>query len=153
MTRTYNISAHTCSTDLGSLVDCGANGGVAGADVRVISPNDDGRTVHVNGIDDHQITDLPIATYGGVVQSQRGEVIVILHQYAYHGKGKTIHSSGQLEWYKSDVNDKSLKVPGGKQTITTIDGYVHPLDIKHGLPYLQIRLYTDTEWDTLPHVL
>ena len=69
------------------------------------------------------------------------------------GSGKTIHSSGQLEWYKNDVNDKSLKLPGGLQRITTHDGYVHPLDIKNGLPYISIRPYTDHEYDTLPHVI
>ena len=75
-----------------------------------------------------------------------------MYQYAYLGEGTTIHSSGQLEMFKNDVNDKSLKVSGGLQRIKTQDGYVHPLDIKNGLPYIPIRPYTDAEWDTLPHV-
>jgi hypothetical protein len=80
-------------------------------------------------------------------------VIAILHQYVYTGKGKTIHSCGQLEWYKNDVDDKSIKVPGGLQRIQTNDGYAIPINVKEGLPYVQIRPYTDKEWDTLPHVI
>jgi hypothetical protein len=62
------------------------------------------------------------------VKLQRGEVITVMNQYAYTGKGKTIHSSGQLEWYKQEVDDKSIKV-GGKQRIKTLDGYVIPLNV------------------------
>jgi hypothetical protein len=50
------------------------------------------------------------------------------------------------------VDDKSIKV-GGKQHIKTLDGYVIPLDIKSGLPYVKMRPYTDEEWDSLPHVV
>jgi hypothetical protein len=68
------------------------------------------------------------------------------------GKGKTIHSSGQLEWVKQEVDDKFIKV-GGKHRIKTLDGYVIPLDIKSGLPYIKMQPYTDKEWDSLPHVI
>ena len=61
-----------------------------------------------------------------------------------------IHSSGQLEWFKNDVNDRSLKVEGGLQHIITNDGYVLPINIKDGLPYTPLHPYTDLEWDTLP---
>jgi hypothetical protein len=91
-------------------------------------------------------------TDGAVVKTQCGEVSVILHQYAYTGKGKTIYSSGQLEWYKQEVDDKPIKV-GGKQCIKTLGGYVIPLDVKSGLPYVKMRLYTNKEWDSLPHVV
>ena len=148
---TYNISAAKSSMQC-SLVDRGANGGLAGSDVRIVHPHANPRLVDVSGIDSHKVTDLPIVTVGGVVPSQRGDVIAIMHQYAYLGEGKTIHSSGQLEMFKNDVNDKSLKVSGGLQRIKTQDGYVHPLDIKNGLPYIPMRPYTDKEWDTLPHV-
>jgi len=145
----YRASSHH-HVRSGALVDRGANGGIAGGDVRVI--NRTGRQVDVQGIDNHQIVDIPIVTAGAVVKTQRGEVIIILHQYAYTGKGKTIHSSGQMEWHKQLVDDKSLKV-GGKQQIRTLDGYIIPLDIKSGLPYVRMRPYTDDEWDTLPHVI
>ena len=147
---TYSISNHsTISQD--SLVDRGANGGIAGDDVRVIEKVPD-RFVNVRGIDNHEITEIPIVTAGGVTRTQHGEVIVIMHQYAWHGKGRTIHSSGQLEHFQNKVDDRSYKV-GGYQRIKTLDGYTIPLDIKSGLPYMKLRPYTDDEWDALPHVL
>jgi hypothetical protein len=130
----YWASSHR-QVRTGALIDRGANGGIAGDDVRII--NRTGRQVDVQGIDNHQIVDIPIVTAEAIVKTQCGEVINILHQYAYTGKGKTIHSSGQLEWYKQEVDDKSIKV-GGKQHIKTLDGYVIPLDVKSGL-YLMSR--------------
>jgi hypothetical protein len=76
-----------------------------------------------------------------------------MHQYVYTGKGKTIHSSGQLEFFKQDVNDRSLKVRGGLQKIQTLDGYCISLNIRNGLPYMTMRPYTDREWDLLPHII
>jgi hypothetical protein len=144
----YTVSAHK-STSHQSLVDRGANGGVAGADVRVIFRTQ--RTVDIRGIDNHQVTNIDIGTVGGVITTQKGSVIAIFQQYALLGKGHSIHSPCQLEWYKNDVNDKSILV-GGLQRIKTLDGYVIPLAIKDGLPRLDIRPYTDKEWDVLPHV-
>ena len=148
----YSVSAH-CSADFGSLADRGANGGLAGSDVRIISRSESPRQVDVSGIDNHQLTNLPIVSVGGVVQSQRGPVIAIMHQYAYTGQGKTIHSSAQLEHFRNQVHDKSLKVEGGLQCIQTVDGYVHLLTFRQGLPYIPIRPYTDEEWERLPHVV
>ncbi len=99
----YRVSAHSQSQSR-SLVDRGANGGIAGDDVRVISRSH--RTVDIQGIDNHQVTDKPIVTAGGVVNTHKGEAIAILHQYAHVGKGNSIHSSGQLEHFKNDVNDQ-----------------------------------------------
>ena len=147
----YRVSQHHTESK-GALVDRGANGGVVGDDVRVVAIADQ-PPVNVQGISNHQITDLKIVTAAGVVPSQHGEVIAIFHQYAYNGQGKTIHSSLQLEEYGLDVNEKSIKVPGGLQRIKTPDGYTHPLKIKDGLAYITIRPYTDEEWDSLPHVV
>ena len=49
-----------------------------------------------------------------------------MNEYAHYGKGHTIHSSGQIEWNKNQVDDKSLKV-GGSQFITLFDGDSLPL--------------------------
>ena len=43
-----------------------------------------------------------------------------MNEYAYYGKEHTIHSSGQIEWHKNTVDDKSVKV-GGTQWINTLD--------------------------------
>jgi hypothetical protein len=127
MARTiYSTPAHR-SIRRGALVDRGANGGIAGDDVRGI--NRTHRQVDVQGIDNHQIVDIPIATVGAVVKTQHGDVIAIMHQYAYTGKGKTIYSSGQLKWFRQDVNDRSMKVKGGPQCIKTVEGYCIPINI------------------------
>ena len=147
---TYTVGKHHADKP-GALIDRGANGGVAGADVRVIEITH--RAVNVQGVSDHQVTDLKIVTAGGVVPTQHGPVIAIFHQYAHLGTGKTIHSSVQLEEFGLQVDEKSSHVPGGLQRIKTPDGYVHPIRIKDGLPYVSLRPYTDTEWETLPHII
>jgi len=146
----YIVGKHR-SSNFGSLVDRGANGGVAGNDVRIISTTH--RAVSVQGVSNHQVNDLKIVTAGGVVTSQHGPVIAIFNQYAHIGTGKTIHSSLQMEEFGLDVNEKPIQVPGGLQRIKTPDGYVHPIAIKDGLPYVSLRPYTDEEWETLPHVI
>jgi hypothetical protein len=93
-----------------ALIDRGTNGGVAGSDTWLIDKSL--CSVHIQGIDDHMIKDVPIGTVGAVVNTQHGEVIAIMHQYAYTGKGGTIHSSGQLKWCGNDVNDHSNKIEG-----------------------------------------
>ena len=60
-----------------------------------------------------------------------------MNEYAYYGKGHTIHYAGQIECHKSLVDDKSVKV-GGKQCITSLDGYAFPLKCTGGLLYLSI---------------
>ena len=99
------------------------------------------------------MNDLPIGTCAGVVQTHIGPVILIMHQYAYLGKGKTIHSPGQMEHYGIDVNDKSLKVKGGKQRIITLDGYGIPLTFQDGFLKLPMHASNDEELDSYPHVL
>ena len=46
-----------------------------------------------------------------------------------------------------------MKIPGGTQCIRTLDGYVLPLDIINGLPYLKMTPNTDEEARTLPHII
>jgi transposase InsO family protein len=135
-----------------ALIDRGANGGIAGDDARIISKTN--RTVDVQGIDNHQVTDIPIVTSAGYVHTQRGPAIAIMHQQAYIGKGQSILSSGQMEHFKITVDDKSAKV-GGQQRLTTPDGFVLPLDVRNGLPYLRMRPPTDRELSNpdIPHVV
>ncbi len=147
---TYSVSKARSQTR-GSLVDRGANGGVAGSDVRVMYYTD--RKVDISGIDNHEVKDLKIATVGGVVQTQHGPVIAVFHQYAeMPGNHKTIHSSAQMEYFKNKVDDRSLAV-GGTQTIVTNDNYVIPLDVINGLAYMKIRPYSDEEFKELNHVI
>jgi hypothetical protein len=81
----YQVSNHKQMTLPNALIDCGANGGVAGSDTWLIDKSL--CSVHIQGINDHMIKDVAIGTVGAVVNTQRGEVIAIMHQYAYTGKG------------------------------------------------------------------
>ena len=114
------------------LVDCGANGGIAGSDMRVIHKTH--CKINIKGIDNHEVTGLDVVTAATLLNTSQGKVIGIFNEYAYLGKGSSIHSSGQLEWFKTNVDEKSVKV-GGTQLITTLDGYSVPLLIKDGLAY------------------
>ena len=74
-----------------------------------------------------------------------------MNQYAMSGKGTSIHSSPQVEWYNVNIDNRSMKV-GGKQQLKMIDGFVIPLNIRLRLPYMDMRPYTDKEWDELPNI-
>ena len=114
------------------LIDHGANGGLAGSDMRVIPKPQ--HKINIQGIDNHEVTGLDVVTAATLLNTSQGKVIGIFNEYAYLGKGSSIHSSGQLEWFKTNVDEKSVKV-GGTQLITTLDGYSVPLLIKDGLAY------------------
>ena len=66
MASTYHISKHSASS-YGSLVDRGANGALAGADVCVLERT--GRKVCVTGIDDHELPGLDIVTCVALIQT------------------------------------------------------------------------------------
>ena len=135
----------------GAFVDRGTNGSVAGKDVRVINFSDG--TVNV-AIDDHQLVGVPLASVGGIVQTQHGPVLAIINQAAHTGQGKTVLSCVQMEAFQQLVEDGAIKV-GGKQQIQTLDGFVLPLNIRDGLAHLSIRPFTDAEWNdpSIPRVV
>ena len=143
-------NAQCAKANVGLLIDHGCNGGIAGDDVCVLCLSD--WKVNVTGIEDHQMSDLNIGSCAGITKTNHGLVVVILHQYAYTGKGRTIHSSTQLEMYKNQVDNHS-KVVGGKQCIQMINGYIIPLDIQDGLPYMPLCTPTNTKLDTLPSII
>ena len=132
------------------LVDRGANGGLAGSEMRVIYKTH--RKINISGIDNHEVNGLDVVTAATLLNTSLGKVIGIFNEYAHLGKGSSIHSSGQLEWFKTHVDEKSIKV-GGTQLITTLDGYSVPLLIKDGLAYAtSLGRPTDQDMDTYPHV-
>ena len=132
------------------LVDHGANGGLAGSDMRGIHRTY--RKINIQDIDNHEVTGLDVVTAATPLNTSQGKVIDIFNEYTYLGKGSSIHSSGQLEWLKTNVDEKSVKV-GGTQLITTLDGYSVPLLIKDGLAYAtSLGKPTAQDMDTYPHV-
>jgi hypothetical protein len=93
----YHFSIHDYLTIQNlSLIDQGVNGGVAGEDVRVIFQTS--CTVDTKGIYNHHVNNIGIGTVGGVVNTKKGPVIAIMHQYFLLGKGASIHSPSQLKW-------------------------------------------------------
>ena len=145
----HNIFQHANHTN-NQVVDRGANGGLAGSDMRVIYKTH--RKINISGIDNHEVNGLDVVTAATLLNTSLGKVIGIFNEYAHLGKGSSIHSSGQLEWFKTHVDEKSIKV-GGTQLITTLDGYSVPLLIKDGLAYAtSLGRPTDQDMDTYPHV-
>ena len=117
------------------MVDRGANGGLAGSDVRILSRSS--RRCTVTGIDSHELQGLDVVQCAALIETNHGIDNLIMNEYACCGEGHTIHSSGQIEWFKNSVDDRSVQV-GGKQMICTIDGYAMPLTCRCGLMYLSI---------------
>ena len=117
------------------MVDRGANGGLTGSDVRILSRSS--RKYTVTRIDSHELQGLDVVQCAVLVESNHGTVNLIMNEYASYGKGHTIHYSGQIEWFKNSVDDRSVQV-GGKQRICTIDGYAMPLVCRGGLMYLSL---------------
>ena len=148
--RHYAVSRTVTKSTFNSLIDRGANGGLAGEDMRLIEYDND-RTIDVQGIDNHEIPQLRLGKFGAVARSKQGEVLLIFCQYAHIQRGKSIHSALQLEDNGVKVDDRPARL-GGKQQLKTLQGYVLPLDFKRGLAYLKLRRYRDDEYLCLPHV-
>jgi hypothetical protein len=148
-TLTYTLQkSNVKPRSSGALIDCGANVGLAGADCRIIAMNPDS-FVNIEGIDRHQVTNIPVVTCGAyTVTKNHGPVILIFHQFAGIQKGP-----GQLEAFHNKVNERSLQFDPKGQLITTNDGFELPLNVRNGLAYLDMRPYTDSEWDSLLHVV
>ena len=86
---TYSVTKSSRSSHH-SLIHRGANGEVLGRDVRVIENHPDSK-VDIRGIDNCQISAITLVTDGVVTTSIKNEVIVSMHQWACHGKNKTIN--------------------------------------------------------------
>ena len=132
------------------LIDRGANGGLAGADMRVIHTTP--RKINIVGIDDHELTGLNVVTAAALLDTLKGPIIGVFHEYAHLGKGRSIHAAGQMEWFNCQVDDRS-KIVGGAQRIETSEGYVIPLSIESGLVpsgFLLIRTFKIIPMSSLP---
>ena len=140
------------ATSPGALIDGGANGGLVGSDAKILE-TDLLNTADVVGVTDHILSSLPIVQAAAKLDTQdHGPVIGIFSSYAMRSDGgPTVHSKGQMEAFGLIVDDKSSLV-GGTQCIITNEGYVVPLHIRQGLPYMPMEVPTQEEMDSLPHV-
>jgi hypothetical protein len=146
----YSLHNYTVTDNPGSLIDRGANGGFCGDNVLVIDYT--GTYADVTGLADHAVTNVPIATCAGKINSTTGPVICILYQTAYFGQGNTVHSCAQMEAFGLKICDRSRKI-GGDQRILTPEGYVIPLAIRDGLAYMDMTKPTEEDMDSYPHVI
>ena len=72
------------------LIDRGANGGLAEADMGVIHTTP--RKINIVGIDDHELI---VVTAAALLDTQKGPIFGVFHEYAHLGKGRSIHAAGQ----------------------------------------------------------
>ena len=67
-----------------SLVDSGANGGVAGSDVRILSRSS--RKCTVTGIDSHELQGLDVVQCAALVETYLGIFNLFMNEYGCYGK-------------------------------------------------------------------
>jgi len=135
-----------------ALIDRGANGCIAGRDMKVISKTT--RTIDLSGIDDHTVRNLVLVQAGGVVETDKGEIIFIINQAADMTRdSRTILSAAQLEHFGCMVYDKSPQITKITPYIDLPGGYRVPIAIQKGLPYIRLRPFRETDWNRLPHVM
>ena len=96
---------------------------------------------------------LPLVQAAAKIDTRNDSPIIgIFSHYAQRpDDGPTIHSKGQMESFGLLIDDKS-HVIGGTQCIVTNEGYVMPLHICNGLPYMSMSQPTDADMASFPHV-
>jgi hypothetical protein len=79
------------------------------------------RYVDVSCLGGHRKNQLRIVTAQALIETHKGDVIAVFHQIALPVKGKSILSCLQIEPYGAEIDDKSIRLPGGKWRIV-MDG-------------------------------
>ena len=120
----YIFTKAKTNLSLHQLIDRGANGGLASSDMQVLHCT--GHKINIVVIDNQELTGLDGVTAASLLDTNQGTVIGIFNEYAFLGKGNSIHSPGQMEYFKTRVDDKPIKV-GGKQRLETLEGYAMPI--------------------------
>ena len=88
MTVNHHFTYHVTQASQakhGSLVDRGADGGLAGSDVRILSRSS--RKCTVTGIDSHELQGLDVVQCAALVETNHGIVNLIINEYACYGMG------------------------------------------------------------------
>ena len=130
--------------NLGALIDGGANGGLASAEVHVLETVPHMR-VDVSGITENTMESLLIVQCAALVDTvDKGKIILIMSQYAKCDHSKTIHSKNQLEHIGCVVLD-TVKHHGGKQALYTPEGYIVPMHVHNGLFYIDMKPPSDSD--------
>ena len=83
--------------------------------MRVLSRSS--RKCTVTGIDSHELQGLCDVQCAALVETNHGIVNLIMSEYACYGKEHTIHSSGQIEWFKETIDDRFVQVVANKGSV------------------------------------
>ena len=81
------------NTSHGQLLDWGANGGLAGSDMKVIHKTN--HKINIIGIDNDELTGLDVVTAASLFHTPQGKIVGIFNEHAYLGKGCSIHSQSR----------------------------------------------------------
>ena len=76
-----------------------------------------------------------------------------MNQYAYYGKGSTLHSVWQLSHFGLDINDQSSVIPDHKQQMVTPVQWIILINIIKRLTRIPMQPSTDDNLDNFPHVI
>ena len=145
----YIFTKAKTNLSLHELRDRGANGGLAGSDMQI--SNHTGHKINIVGIDNHELRGLDVVTTASLLDNNQGKVIGIFNEYAFLGNGNSIFSPGQMEYFKTRVDDKSNNI-GGKQGLETLEGNATTIIFKDGLSYIKtLDSPNDQELETYPH--
>ena len=136
------------SDSIRSLIDGGANGRLPGTDVCMLKHTK--QCADTTGVAQASINEHPLLTCAGMVHMTQGPIILIMHQYAYYGKGSTVHSIGQLSRFFliSGINPQGSQATSNEHLI---GGSF--LSILLALTRMPIHHSMDEDLDELPHVI
>ena len=101
------------------LINRGANGGLAGADMRVIRTTP--RKINIVGIDDHELTGLNVVTAAALLDTQKGPIIGVFHEYAHLGKGNGVAMGEKEGTAPSRTKSKKNQLECTKKAQATAD--------------------------------
>jgi hypothetical protein len=136
---------------------------VAGSDVLILEEHSFGE-VDIVGVDDNIIRGVPLCTAAGLLQTTKGPVIAIMHQYAALKTGGSLHSPLQLRDHGVIIDDTPStrhrfdgEYGGQMIQFPSMNGetsYDLPLTIRGGLAYFKMRPPTEEELnnEAIPHV-
>ena len=115
------------------LINRGANGGLTGSYMCVCQKMS--CKINIVGINDHELTGLPIVTASMVIETNQYPIVGIFFEYAHLRQGSSIHASSQLKWFHIQV-EKCSKIVSGQQHLVTQEGYTIPISINSRLTFI-----------------
>jgi hypothetical protein len=136
---------------------------VAGNDALILEEHSFGEVDNI-GVGDNMIRGVPLCTAAGLMQTSRGPVIAIMHQYAALKTGGSIHSPLQMRDHGVIIDDTPSSQHhfdgeyGGQMiqfpSMNGESSYDLPLSIQGGLAYFTMRPPTVEELndEAIPHV-